>query len=445
MKKITFLIMVTFITLLLNIPVINAAGNDIAIKSVELIEKSTNTVELENAKFEDLNVWFKLKFFELNDNAKYKIVIKNSSTEDYLVNNNSDEFTDETYIDYEFIYEDNDNIVKAGTEETMYVIVSYSKTVPDSDFVNNTYTNDNYMNISFSKDDNITNPNTNDSLIKLIILCVISVVAMALIIVLLIKCKKTFTSVIVLALLLPIIAQAAELFKINIHANVIIQKQAVVGTFNLCGRQYQFEEGMSIKEWLKTDYNTAGYYLYDEDGDVVGPSGFFITSTSNYDNDIENNAVYDCDSVAECVAPNSNILVTEDGTTKQAKDIKENDSIMYYDFETNTMKKGIVEKVYEHKDATNFIRYTLEDNTYIEATDYHPIYTKEGWKSYTNRNNYPKPVLGDQIKTNNGYKKLINIETYTGKDNFYDFKVKSEDGKEINNYFANGILVHSAY
>ena len=202
---------------------------------------------------------------------------------------------------------------------------------------------------------------------------------------------------------------------------------------------------MSIKEWLKTDYNTAGYFLYDEDGDVLGPSGFYITGTSSYDNDIENNAVYDCDSVAECVAPNSNILVTEDGATKQAKDIKENDSIMYYDFETNTMKKGIVEKVYEHKDATNFIRYTLEDNTYIEATDYHPIYTKDGWKSYTNRNGYPKPVLGDDVKTNNGYKKLINIETYTGKESFYDFKVKTEDGKEVDNYFANGILVHSAY
>ena len=445
MKKIAQLIMIILITLFFNIPLIRAAENDIEIKSVELVEKSTNTIELENAKFEDLDVWFKLKFFELNNNAKYKIVIKNSSTEDYLVNNNSDEFTDEKYIDYKFIYEDNDGIIKAGTEESLYVTISYSKSVPDTDFVNNTYTNDNYMNISFSKDDNIPNPNTSDSLIKLIILCVISVAVMALIIVLLIKCKKKFTSVIVLALLIPVVAQAAELFKIDIHANVIIQKQAAIGTFNLCGRQYQFEEGMSIKEWLKTDYNTRGYYLYDEDGDVLGPGGFYITGTSNYDNDIENNAVYDCDSVAECVAPNSNILVTEDGQTKQAKDIKENDSIMYYDFETNTMKKGIVEKVYEHKDATNFIRYTLEDNTYIEATDYHPIYTKDGWKSYTNRNGYPKPVLGDDVKTNNGYKKLINIETYTGKESFYDFKVKTEDGKEVDNYFANGILVHSAY
>ena len=91
MKKIAQLIMITLITLFFNIPLISAAENDIEIKSVELVEKSTNTIELENAKFEDLNVWFKLKFFELNDNAKYKIVISNSSTEDYLVNNNSDE------------------------------------------------------------------------------------------------------------------------------------------------------------------------------------------------------------------------------------------------------------------------------------------------------------------------------------------------------------------
>lgn len=445
MKKIAQLIMITLITLFFNIPLISAAENDIEIKSVELVEKSTNTIELENAKFEDLNVWFKLKFFELNDNAKYKIVISNSSTEDYLVNNNSDEFTDEKYIDYNFIYEDNDGIVKAGTEESLYVTISYSKAVQDTDFVNNTYTNDNYMNISFSKDDNISNPNTSDSLIKLIVLCVISVAVMALIIVLLIKFKKTFTSVIVLALLIPVVAQAAELFKIDIHANVIIQKQAAIGTFTLCENEYQFEEGMSLRDWLQTDYNTVGYYLFDEDGDIAGPGGFFIYGPNGLSVPIENDDQFTCDPVAECVAPNSNILVTEDGQTKQAKDIKENDSIMYYDFETNTMKKGIVKKVYEHQDATNFIRYTLEDNAFIEATDYHPIYTKDGWKSYTNRNGYPKPVLGDEVKTNNGYKKLINIETYTGKENFYDFKVKTEDGKEVDNYFANGILVHSAY
>ena len=41
-----------------------------------------------------------------------------------------------------------------------------------------------------------------------------------------------------------------------------------------------------------------------------------------------------------------------------------------------------LKKTYIHKNATDFIKYILNDGSYIEATDYHPIYTNDGWKSY---------------------------------------------------------------
>ncbi len=132
-------------------------------------------------------------------------------------------------------------------------------------------------------------------------------------------------------------------------------------------------------------------------------------------------------------------------TTNLQKKLKKNDDIVYYDFISKEMKIGKVKKSYVHKDATNFIRYTFEDNTYLEATDYHPIYTKNGWKSYTNRNGYPKPLLGDLVKTENGYKKISKIETYTGKEDFIDFKIVDENGNIVDNYYANNTLVHSAY
>lgn len=149
--------------------------------------------------------------------------------------------------------------------------------------------------------------------------------------------------------------------------------------------------------------------------------------------------------MSECVTPNSKILIGKNKEIKLAKDIKENDEIAYYDFKENNVKIGRVSKVYIHKDATNFVRYTFEDESYLEATDYHPIYTKEGWKSLTNRNGYETPQVEDEVKTEEGWKKITKVEAYKGKEDCYDFEIISEDGIKVDNYFANGTLVQGSY
>ena len=158
-----------FLTLLFIFPLfVNAKEADIQIKSVELIGKSDTAVEKEAAKFEDLEIWFNLKFTKLNDNAKYKIVVTNTSDKDYEINKNHEEFSDEEYVNYEFEYDDSDNLIKAGKDETFYVTVSYDKDVIDTDYVNNLYTNDNYMNLDFST--LFDNPKTSDNLVNYIII-----------------------------------------------------------------------------------------------------------------------------------------------------------------------------------------------------------------------------------------------------------------------------------
>lgn len=187
----------------------------------------------------------------------------------------------------------------------------------------------------------------------------------------------------------------------------------------LSGRFFAFNNGLDYMSLMD------GFYKQFELDDK-------ITSTA-----------YNCRAVAECVSPDSNIL--SGSKTIKAKDIKVNDLVSYYDFKTNKVEIGKVGRVYIHKDATSFIRLTFEDNSYIEMTDYHPIYTSTGWKSYTNRNGYPKPKVGDLVKSNNGYKKLVEIKPYVGKEDFYDFEIISKDGKRVNNYFANGALVQGSY
>ena len=223
------------------------------------------------------------------------------------------------------------------------------------------------------------------------------------------------------------------------------------------------EEGMTWEEWVNSEYNNINCYIKDNyiyTGNSIGHNYTHVilykidanTGEPDMSNEIysqfeieENQNYYGMHNPAECVYPDSEILIDADGKTTMAKEIKENDNIAYYDFNENLVKIGKVSKVYVHKEATNFVKYTFEDGSYLQATDYHPIYTKEGWKSLTNRNGYEKPEEGDLVKTEEGWKKLTNIEEYTGKEDCYDFEIVSESGIKVDNYFANGTLVQSSY
>lgn len=145
----------------------------------------------------------------------------------------------------------------------------------------------------------------------------------------------------------------------------------------------------------------------------------------------------------KCVFPDSEIEVSLDGDYILAKDIKVGDNIVYYNFETQQKEIGKVVKTYIHEDATDFVTYRFEDDTVLRVTDYHPIYTKEGWKSYTQYKGYEVPQVGDEVQTEDGWKKITDIEKWTGLEDCYDFAVETADGESANNYYANDVLVQS--
>ncbi len=446
---------------------VKADDGGIEIKSIKLIEKSDNVVEIEQPKYEELKVYFNLKFFEVNDNAKYKIVVRNTDDEDYRINDEKVNFSTEKYIEYLFSYDDSSNIVKAGTEKEFTVSVVYKNEVLDEDYVDNLYKNDNYANLSFTKvgvmnesDVVVDNPDTNIGMILFLsFVVIVSFVLLAVSI----RKKNALYGIVGLMMMVPVLVKAEELFKTEVNVHVEIEKKIELGKFSLCATDmvYQFEIGMNFRDWVNSKYNTTGKEFSDEGLDMEGYGIFYDYDFSyectsrplrkcgvgyvSYEDFIEEGHHYYCEGIAECVSPDSEILISLDGDTRLAKNIKENDDIVYYDFVDKEMKVGKVKKSYVHKDATQFVRYTLEDGSYLEATDYHPIYTLNGWKSYTNRNGYETPVVGDRVKTSDGYVKITKIETYTGKEDFVDFKVVSKDGVIVDNYYANGMLVHSAY
>ena len=153
-----------FLFLILFIPLcVNAEEKDIKIKSIELVEKTETTEEISKPTYEGLKIDFNLKFKELNDNAKYKVTISNTSNKEYKINDQKTEFTKEEFINYDFNFEEGSNIIKPNTEKTMYITITYFKKVEDNLFVDGVYKNDNYMNLSFSTEqvsNNIKNPKT---------------------------------------------------------------------------------------------------------------------------------------------------------------------------------------------------------------------------------------------------------------------------------------------
>ena len=220
-------------------------------------------------------------------------------------------------------------------------------------------------------------------------------------------------------------------------------------TFTIDGETYHAKEGTTWKEFVQKHpdefiIDDMGMVYYDHN--ILGrqrddgqPADVVLG-----DEKIADGATYGTGGFAECVRGDSLILTNRNNETTLAKDVRNGDAIVYYNFETNKLEEGIVSKVYIHKNAINFVKYTFEDGSYLEVTDYHPIYTQEGWKSLTNRNGYEKPQIGDKVKTEKGWKTLTNIEEYKRLEDCYDFAIKSKEGKTVNNYFANGTLVQSS-
>ena len=109
MKRIINYLVIIFI-LFMFIPSVNAKG--VTIDSVEVDSKSNGAKILEDATVEDLSISFNVNFVEKNDFIKYKIVINNSTDENYII---SESKNSSDYIEY--IYEYDNKIIEKKQKE----------------------------------------------------------------------------------------------------------------------------------------------------------------------------------------------------------------------------------------------------------------------------------------------------------------------------------------
>ena len=213
----------------------SCSQDDIQIESIVLDSTQGNIEQTTEPSTDNNQINLGLKANVIDDNAVYKVVIKNTSNQDYVFDQSS---LSTDYLNYDITYEDNSDIVKAGESKTIYLKVHYA-TKPSTESLNNgTVTTQPKVTFNLQKEEEvktiieevvnaITNPNTND---KVLIYLGILIISLILTIVLLKKYKKLRNTTMLLVLFLTTtqIVKAVCTCNLDINTNLEIDAKEAV-------------------------------------------------------------------------------------------------------------------------------------------------------------------------------------------------------------------------
>ena len=211
--------------LILMCPIFANAQTGVTVKSIEKIteETSTSVEELTPPKAEGLTINVDVKFKNVNDKIKYKVVVENKDKEDYQLNTGK-EFNASTYIKYTYDFDNGSNILKANTTKTMYVTLTYAKEVPENEFkADGTYEEKNDMAIGVLREEDNPTTGREEMVVIGVVLALIVVVGFVMI-----KNRQTKYLVITLGALLVLVPTVNALKEITITMNtkIVIEKES---------------------------------------------------------------------------------------------------------------------------------------------------------------------------------------------------------------------------
>lgn len=211
-------------------------------------------------------------------------------------------------------------------------------------------------------------------------------------------------------------------------------------------------EGMTFEQWVNTPFNTGNW-------SISGNSIHRYNSNGWYD-------TIDC-SRTDLIAPISYAILSEDdgccfvaGTqilmadnaTISIENVKIGDQVISYDVDTGENYIVSVLNTIVNKHSIKMAKVIFDNGVILEMTDYHPIYTLNGWKSLTNHMGYETLVVGDIAKTINGWSGVVEIEQYTLETPIETYTLDviglkenpDRDDNTHDNFYANGIVAHNA-
>ena len=219
-------------------------------------------------------------------------------------------------------------------------------------------------------------------------------------------------------------------YLINGSIKVPVMKQSMMK-----GARYFLKQG-DTWTWAKpTEIDTGDYFL-DKDGNEVE-----ITSKTEvaqeetfYSLDVEDiDTYFTSDILVHNIPPGKcftgdTMITLADGTYHKIKHIELGSKIKTYDVESGKLQDSIVLEVVKIL-HDNLVKYKFDDNTEIMATDDHPFYVDE---------NYRTLDVGDEVLNDELNKiKVVSVEKIDGLIETYNIN-RTDNGK---NYFANRVLV----
>lgn len=255
MKKVFLVIL-----LLLFPVVVNAEECDstkIKIDSITFDEGSNSVSEINDADAEGKNINLNLSMSEVGDNIKYKIILKNESSEDYEIDKNDFKISSE-YIDYSFESEDNSNIIKANSSKTIYLKVEYKNEVPDDLLESGSYNDSRTMKVNlFSEDvgNILTNPNTGAVFYFIIIIGILLLTGIMFFVLRKRSLSGSLMILILTLIIIPISVKAICKYDIVINSEVKIVKYDMCVKFN---NDYEWKDIVKAIKQGHTDCMSVG-------------------------------------------------------------------------------------------------------------------------------------------------------------------------------------------
>ena len=139
-----------------------------------------------------------------------------------------------------------------------------------------------------------------------------------------------------------------------------------------------------------------------------------------------------------------------DLSTKNIENIQVGDRVLSYDLDSGENIITTVKRTITNENTTNIAAITLENGYTATMNEYHPILCDDGWHSITNYEGFTTLAVGDMVKVQDGYSRLVSIErsvvepfiTYN-LDVISDEEVERNDNDVNDNYYANGICAHN--
>ncbi|MBQ6477550.1 MAG: hypothetical protein IJI43_03860 [Bacilli bacterium] len=198
----------------------------ISISGITVEEKSENVIETDEATANGKTINLNLSMSEIGDSIKYRVMVKNESSEDYEINNKSFNISSD-YIDYKISSENNSSIIKANSTTTIYLKVEYKNEVPDEAFESGTYNDSKNVtvNLSTGNTSNVTkNPKTGIQLHTIILIIILITIATYMIL----KRKKysqVLLLIIGLEVVIPISVYAICKCEITIDSDIKIEQK----------------------------------------------------------------------------------------------------------------------------------------------------------------------------------------------------------------------------